>query len=223
MFQFNNAQHDFAKSKMITKFRKIKTQKGALLLELLIVISLVAVILSVGTNAVFLSLRSNKIGGERDVANALASEVLEAVRAATEENWQNIYGLIKSSQHYQIATSSGKWVLNTGDEAISLNGIDYTRYVTIDNVSRDDTTRSVQNSYVSADDDPGTQKVTVTVSWSDGNPVVLYEYFFRWKNKVCNQTSWTGGVGSGAKTCPDTTYGSQDGNLDTSGGQLKLQ
>ncbi|OGI85861.1 hypothetical protein A3A05_00670 [Candidatus Nomurabacteria bacterium RIFCSPLOWO2_01_FULL_41_12] len=190
----------------------------------MVVISVVAVVLSVGTNAVFLSLRSNKIGGERDIANALAFEALEAVRAATEENWQNIYGLIKSSQHYQIATPSGKWELATGDETINLNGIDYTRYVTIDNVSRDDSTRYVQNSYVSAADDPSTQKVTVTVSWSGGNPVVLYEYFFRWKNKVCNQTSWvTGGSGTTVKTCPDTSYDTKDSGVDISTGSLKLQ
>ncbi|OGI67655.1 hypothetical protein A2732_00185 [Candidatus Nomurabacteria bacterium RIFCSPHIGHO2_01_FULL_40_10] len=217
---------------MLNKFKFKKTcppwreekQKGALLLELLVVISVVAVVLSVGTNAVFLSLRSNKIGGERDIANALAFEALEAVRAATEENWQNIYGLIKSSQHYQIATPSGKWELATGDETINLNGIDYTRYVTIDNVSRDDSTRYVQNSYVSAADDPSTQKVTVTVSWSGGNPVVLYEYFFRWKNKVCNQTSWvTGGSGTTVKTCPDTSYDTKDSGVDISTGSLKLQ
>lgn len=211
---------------MINKFKKInKKNKGALLLELLVVISLLAIILSVGANAVFLSMRSNKTSGERDVASALASESMEAVRAIVEEDWNYIYSLTKNSQHYQTVISGGKWILATGDETINLNSIVYTRYITIDNVSRDATTRDVQNTYSGTDDDPGTQKVTVTVSWPDGSPVVMSEYFFRWKNKVCNQADWSGGVGSGEKTCPDTTHGGIDpaGTIDTSGGQLKLQ
>lgn len=209
---------------MINKFqKKHKQNKGALLLELLVVISLLAIILTVGANGVFLSMRSNKVSGERDVASGLASESIEAVRATTEEDWQNIYGLTKSSGHYYPAQSSGKWILTSGDGTVTLNGIDYTRYVTIDNVSRDATTRNVQDTYSNTDDDPSTQKVTATVSWTGGVPVVMSEYFFRWKNMICNQTDWSGGVGSGTKNCPDNTYGSQDGNLDTSGGQLKLQ
>lgn len=203
---------------------KRNTQKGALLLELLIVISLLAIILSLGANAVFLSIRSNKISGERDIANALASESFEAVHAATQENWQNIYGLTKSTQHYQTIPSGGKWVLTAGDEIIVLNNISYTRYVIIDNVSRDATTRDIQTSYSSADDDPSTQKVTVTVSWSGGNPIAVSEYFFRWKNDVCAQTAWTtGGSGDTVKLCSDAGYDTKDAAIDVSGGSLKLQ
>ena len=67
------------------------TKKGSLLLELLIVISLLAIILSVGSQAVFVSLQSGKVSGERDVAMGLANEEFEAVRGSTEENWQTIY------------------------------------------------------------------------------------------------------------------------------------
>jgi type II secretory pathway pseudopilin PulG len=211
---------------MIDKFIKFQKtyQKGALLLELLIVIAILAVILSVVANAVFLSIRSNKAGGERDIASALVSEALEAVRAATEEDWQNIYGLTKSSQHYKTTISSGEWVLSTGDETITINGIAYTRYVVIDNVSRDGTTRLIQTSYSGTDDDPNTQKVTATVSWSGGSPVTSSLYLYRWKNKVCNQTAWTtAGSGNTVRTCPDTNYDTKDAAIDVTGGSLKLQ
>jgi type II secretory pathway pseudopilin PulG len=201
-----------------------KKNKGALLLELLIVIAILAVILAVTVNGVFLSIKSNKTGGERDIAIALASESLEAARATTEEDWQNIYSLTKSTQHYQTTPSGTKWILATGDETLTINNITYTRYVVIDNVSRDSTTHNIQASYSSTDDDPNTQKVTATVSWPGGGPVVSSLYFFRWKNKVCPQTAWTtGGSGNTVKLCSDASYDTKDAEIDVTGGSLKLQ
>jgi type II secretory pathway pseudopilin PulG len=214
---------------MIRKI-KIKKNKGALLLELLIVISVLAIVLSIGANAIYLSGRSNKSSGERDVASALASEALESVRAVADEDWHNIYSLTKSSQHYYPIQSNGKWILTTTveDGDISLNGLIYSRYVVIENACRDEINRNVTgvaSCSVGSSDDPSTQKITVTVNWSGGNPIVISEYFFRWKNKICNQTDWSGGVGSGAKNCPDNTHGgiSPSGTIDVNGGQLKLQ
>lgn len=207
--------------------QKVSANKGGLLLELLIVVSLLALILSVGAQGVFVSLQSGKVSGERDTASALATEGLEAVRAVAEEKWQNIYNLTKASQHYQIIQSGNRWTLGLGDEIISLNNATYTRYVTIGDVSRDPTTRLIESSYTSVNDDPGTQKITVTVTWgpSNGESFSISDFVFRWKNKICNQTDWSGGVGSGVKNCPDTTYESisPSNSIDTSGGQLKLQ
>ena len=201
--------------------------KGSLLLELLIVIALLALILSVGAQGVYVSLQSSKVSGERDTGSALATEGLEAVRGVAEEKWQNIFNLTKASQHYQIALSGTKWTLATGDETIALNNSTYTRYVIIDNVSRDPTTRLVESVYSTANDDPGTQKVTVTVTWgtTGAESFSVTDYFFRWKNKVCNQTDWSGGAGSGVKNCPDTSYESisPSNTINTAGGQLKLQ
>ncbi|MCX6755017.1 MAG: hypothetical protein NT068_00550 [Candidatus Nomurabacteria bacterium] len=208
----------------MNKFNKIKRNTGSLLLELLIVISILAVILSFSANAIFLSMKSNRVSGERDVSSSLASEEIEAVRAVTEEDWQNIYGLTKSIAHYYPTQSSGKWILSSGDGTVILNGITYTRYITIDNVSRDATTRDIENTYISSDDDPSTQKVTAVVSWSGGNSFTTYEYFFRWKNKICGQNAWTtGGSGNTVKNCTDASYDIKDSNIDVSTGVIKLQ
>ena len=202
-----------------------RAKRGSLLLELLIAISVLAVILSVGSQAMFVSIQSGKISGERDVAIGLASEALEAVRGVADEQWQNVYDLTKSTQHYYATSTApaGKWTLAEGDETIAINIATYTRYITIDNVSRDDSTREIENVYVPANDDPNTQKVLVTVSWTGGDPVTISSYIFRWRNKVCKQTDWSGGTGSGAKNCPDMSYGSKDTAIDTAGGTLKLQ
>lgn len=200
-------------------------KKGSLLLELLIVIAILAIILSVGSEAVFVSLQSGKVSGERDIAMGLASEALEAVRGATEESWQNIYGLTgKGSTHYQATStvSMGRWTLAAGDETIKLNNATYTRYVIINNVSRHDTTRAIDPA---GNDDPSTQKVTVTVSWPNADPVTMYEYFFRWKNKVCSQSSWVGNgtPGNSIQTCgTNTTFDTIDATATTTGGTLKL-
>ena len=196
--------------------------RGSLLLELLIVIGLLSIILTIGAQAVSVSLKSGKIAGERDVASGLAGETLEAVRGATEEKWQNLYTLTKTSQNYYATTSVNKWVIATGTETITINNAIYTRYFTVSNVSRDPSTRLIETSYNSANDDPSTQQVAVTVSWTGGVPFTTSDYFIRWKNKVCNQTSWSSSGSSGVKTCPDTTYSSST-NLGTPGESLQIQ
>lgn len=180
-------------------------KRGALLLELLIVIGLLAIILGVGTQAVYVSMQSGKISGERDVALGLVAEALEAVRAVAEEKWQNIYLLTKATEHYKPVQTASAWVLVSGDETIALNNTSYTRYLIVQNVCRETaTTRNItgitdtDGSSVTACTtsggvfDPSTQKITVTASWQGGDSIVISEYFFRWRNKATNQTSWTG-------------------------------
>lgn len=216
------------------KNKKISLNKGALLLELLIVISLLAVILSFGINAMFLSLKSNKVSGERDIANALATESLEAVRATVEENWQNIYSLTKTTQNYYPKQSLGKWVLTTvpGDGTITIGGVVFTRYVVIDNVCRDNSTREVTGLTPctipsTQADDPSTQRVSSIVSWPGSDPITIYEYFFRWKNKVCTQGGWVAGVpGNSTQDCTGTgtNYDSKEDTVFIdSNGSFKLQ
>lgn len=200
-------------------------KKGSLLLELLIVISLLAVILSIGSEAVFVSLKSSKIAGERDVALGLSNEAIEAVKAVTEENWQNIHSLTKETQHYYATSTAslGSWTLVAGDETIVLNNTTYTRYMTIENVSRDNSSRAILDT--GGDNDPSTQKVTVVVSWAGAEPLIASEYFFRWRNKTCGQSSWVGSGLSGntVQACGTTTYDTIDSTVSTSTGTLKLQ
>jgi len=141
------------------------------------------------------------------------------MRSLLEESWSNIYSLTKNTQHYYPTVSGGKWITMTGDETVSINSGSYTRYVVIDNVSRNDSTRNIETTYVSANDDPSTQKITATVVSPSGVSVVIPEYFYRWKNKICTQTAWvTGGSGNTVKTCPDTTYDTKDASIDVSSG-----
>lgn len=212
----------------------VQTQKGALLIELLLVISILAIILSLGAQASLASLTATKVSGDKDVALQLMNETIEAVRSASDEKWQNVYTLTKTSANHHYATSStGKWTLNnSGDEVVRVNGIPYTRYFYVDNVSRDLSTRAIETSYNSAHDDPSTQQVTVSVLWGNANGNVLStsQYISRWRNKTCAQSSWAGGktfpsdpAPSSSCTSPTNTYYNDDGHISNTGGTLKIQ
>jgi type II secretory pathway pseudopilin PulG len=175
--------------------KEYAVKKGALLLELLIVISLIAVIFTVGTQAILVSLRSDKNSSEKDVAYNLASETFGLVRSVAEEDWQNIYFTKDSenySDNYYPLKVSNAWTLSRGDEVVAINGISFTRSITMSNVSRDTTSdRKIEVTYDGARDDPSTQKVTVTISWPGGDPLVINGYLFRWKNKLMTLTPET--------------------------------
>lgn len=200
-------------------------QSGQLLLEILIVISVVAIVAGLASQMVVVSMRANKIASERNVALGLAEEIFEAVRNVGAERWQNIYSLGKgSANHYYPQQSGGKWILATGEETVNINGLDYYRYFIIDDTSRDSTTRDIEAIYNSSNDDPSTQKITVYVNWGEGENISFSEYATRWRNKVCSQTDWSGGINNGPLSCPANFYSSENGDVDlTSPTILKIK
>ena len=128
-----------------------------------------------------------------------------------------------------------KWTLTLGTENVALNNTAYTRSVIIENVNRcldigADGARNIASSTVCSPatnyvDDPSTQKITVTVSWTGGNPITVSEYVFRWKNKACKQTDWSGLYASGdmVLSCGSARFDTVDSAISTSTGTLKLE
>src|SRR5687768_3525718 len=94
------------------KYPKQNSQSGQLLLEILIIIGIVAVIVGLGAQFIYLSLRSNKAANEKNVALGLLSETLEAVRGSATEKWQNLYTLTHATQDYYPSQSAGKWIIS---------------------------------------------------------------------------------------------------------------
>lgn len=108
----------------------LKSRKGQLLLEVLFTIAVAGIILGVGANLVLLGLRSNKVSIERETAQGLADEAIEAIRANAFERWtcgtpagscseKFIYDLNKGSSnlYYPVKDSDTdvayKWVNHT--------------------------------------------------------------------------------------------------------------
>lgn len=209
----------------------LKGKPGSLLLELLIVIGIVAIVVPIIAQVVMSSLNVNKWSTENKVAIDLADEVTKAVEGVVFAKWQNIYDLNKGqASHYFTIKSNGAWIINTGQEALNVNNINFTRFFSVFNVCRNDLTRAIiidSNAPpcpAGSSDDPSTQKITVTVSWQNDALSVTKDYYLtRWRNQVCHQTNWSG-TSSDVATCPSTVYESAT-NIDVNStpGSLMLQ
>jgi type II secretory pathway pseudopilin PulG len=208
--------------------------RGALLLEILVVIGVLAIIVSFGSQLFLTSARSNKWARERNVALGLAEEVLEGVRGVASEDWLNIYKPPNgsgdsaadkgSSHHYYLQATGTKWVVLSGDETVTMDGMNYTRYFVIENTSRGAADGNIESAYTSADDDPSTQKITINISWSGAEPLSMVQYLTRWRNKVCVQSNWSAGAVAGTSSCAGEGYGSIDTNIDVgTAGSIKLK
>lgn len=199
---------------MVSKFgmRQPLYHQGSVLAEAIIALALVAVM---GALVVELASTSNRLGGsstERLTSLRLAEEGLEVMRAIAQGNngdsqgWNRIYrppdGMgnavsDKGATHpYRLAQSAGIWILAPGEEIVSLNGKSYARKIVIENVSRNGSS-DIESTYSLVNDDPATQKITVTVAASSTSPVVLVYYMTRYLNEGSRQTNWQGGINAG--------------------------
>lgn len=207
--------------------------RGQLLAEVLISMAFVTVIVAAGAQLFLVGGTSSKSATERNVAQGLIQETLDAARAVAESRWLNMYKppsgdsdpiTAKGSvNHYHVQISGSSWALISGDENVTMNGIQYTRYFYIENVSRDPTTRAIESVYNASNDDPSTQKITIVASWQGAAPITASEFITRWRNRICVQTNWNGGVSASVVTCPTTVFGSAQSGIDTStSGTVKL-
>ena len=212
--------------------RRAGSQRGQSMLEILIVIALVVTLATLGAELIVTSLRSNKITSERDVGLRTAEEMFEGISAAATEDFENVYNLTKGTTQHRVVQSMGKWVIEVGTQDVSLNGITYTRYFTVQNICRATGTRDITGITDSSGadatcmtsgggHDPSTQRITAFVEWSSGETLVSYEYISRWRNKLCKQTTWST-VGSGPDDCPTTEYESST-NVTFPGGGASIE
>lgn len=207
--------------------KKRTSQAGFSLFEVLIAISVFAVIGVVAAQLIGISLQSNTTSGQKTVALQLTQETAEALDALAGESWQNIYGLSKgSANHYYATVSGSKWATSTGDELLTINDGPYKRYFYIENVSRDSGGAIVSSGGAN---DPSTQKATAVASWqNDGGmdigAATTTKYLMRARNAAATQTSWSGSTppSSGEDGVFGDNYASQDGNIATAGGAIQL-
>ena len=143
---------------------KNKNSAGFSLFEILIAIAVFATMGLAAAQLISVSLQADKAGGQKTVGAKLVSEEREGGNAIATEQWNNIYALNKgSANHYYAIVSSGKWATSTGNELITANDLEYTRYFYVENVSR--TSGAIDITYNGANDDPSTQKITAVATW----------------------------------------------------------
>ncbi|MEK7493567.1 MAG: prepilin-type N-terminal cleavage/methylation domain-containing protein [Patescibacteria group bacterium] len=210
--------------------KKCVSQAGFSLFEVLIAISVFAVIGVVAAQLIGISLQSNTTSGQKTVALQLTQETAEALDALAGESWQNIYGLSKgSANHYYATVSGSKWATSTGDELLTINDGSYKRYFYVENVSRDSGGAIVPSG---GNNDPSTQKATVVASWQNDGGIDIgaattTKYLMRARNTAATQTGWAySGQGSnptsGETADFNSDYASYTGGISTSTGSITL-
>lgn len=223
--------------------KNIFNQKGALLMEILLAVTIGAIIIGAVAGLVYVSSKSGQQSGAKSAAISLAEEGLEAIQSIGESDWHDIYlppsglGDFQSDKGalkpYYVYKNGSSWALekviagNEGD--VLVDNMIYTRNIYIENVDRKkiperpictETETCLPSEKVN---DPSTQKIRVVVSRTGSADVVLEEYLTRWKNETSSQSDWSGGPGQADFVDP-SKYGSDDGNIDTSiPGSLKLK
>ncbi len=206
---------------------KKNIQKAQLLLELLLAIAIFAAVGLTFTTMLDNSISYSKYFKDYTIASGLLVELQERAKSLADSNWNAIYNTIKGSCydttcHYKIIQNGNQWQIEQGEENITLNGITYTRYLTVYNVQRDSQTNAIVES--GGTEDPLTQKIVVYIKWKDKSKS-LTSYITRAYEETTNQTDWKNGpVGEKVSTQTTTTF-STSSLIDyyTTSGQIQLQ
>jgi len=166
------------------KFQIKNSERGSILLEAFIAITVISlafgVLLDIGT----LSVKTSTSIQQSSQANFLLKENMEAARSFRDGTTWSINGLgtvnTGSANPYYFILDTGispnKWILTSGTETTGI----FTRKIIFDKVSRDPSTQNIENTYNSSHDDSNTKKVTVTVDFS-GKTLNLITYLTNWK------------------------------------------
>lgn len=163
-----------------------KKENGFIFLEILIAAGLISIVfillLGIGFSTVNLA---GSIQKTTEV-DSLIKEEFEAVRSFREGTTWNTNGLgmvtTGSANPYYTALDTTvtppKWKLNSGTETLGV----FTRKVIFDKVSRDLTTKNIENPYNAAHDDPDTRKITVIVTFGAKTYQVV-SYLTNWNKE----------------------------------------
>jgi prepilin-type N-terminal cleavage/methylation domain-containing protein len=200
----------------------MSSQKGQTLIEVLIGITIGAVVIGGAAGLISVTLRSNLQNKSYQVASSLNQELINNVMSFTQANWRNIYDLNKSPAQYYLSVSGTGFAAIAGAENVVVEGTTYARSFTVSNVNRD----ASGNISDVGTNDPSTQKITATTSWQAGNQSVFFvKYLTRTGNAVFRQMDWSGGSGQeGPLVTPNNRFAtSTDIDFTSAPGAIKIQ
>lgn len=137
-----------------------RTSLGQSLIELIITISLLAILLPV-LGYGFIVARDGKVQQQQRLkATALMKEAIEAVRSVRSQGWNDF----AVNGDYHAVISGNSWSLVA--EPAEING--FNQLINISDAYRNEITEELVNSPGKAD--PSTKKITVTISWNIPQP-----------------------------------------------------
>jgi len=209
--------------------RRFSNIKGQSILEIIIALAVGAILIVGAVTALSSSLRVDTDITGQQTALFLSQELINNVSNFANSNWRNIYDLAKSPTKFHLTVTAGSFATSSGTEAVSMNNIDFTRYFTVESVSRNG--GSIEAVYNIANDDPSTQKVNVFTTWvvnGDTATSSLQKYLTRHGNLVFVQTDWNDGATYPTVekvTLPNSTYKkfATSTSIATTTGAIKIE
>jgi len=212
-------------------------QQGQSLIELIVGITLAVILIGAASGTAALVLKSNMQTKRLETATNLSRELSDNLRSFADADWRNLYDLLHGSgNHYYLNATSSPFTTSTGDQAVTVESVSYTRYFYVENVNRDlcgagnvttdaTTTCTGGPNTTGVTDDPSTQRVTVVATWpGTATGVQLVEYLTRNRNTTLTQTDWSGGASQeGPISEANNKFGSST-SVDSTGtaGSIKL-
>lgn len=170
--------------KINSNHKKNILPSGYVLLEIVVVISIVSLVLVSLFGAIIYPFKVNIVAQQTLQAHLLAQDTLEAARSFrdnTEWGVDGINTLTTGDSHsyypkiQQLATST-ILTLTPGTETLN----NFTRWLIIENVSRDPITKDIETVYNVLNNDSYTKKVIAYVNWDD-QQIELITYLTNWK------------------------------------------
>lgn len=216
---------------------------GQSLIEVLIAISVGAILIGAATTAIIPVLKSNMETFTVQTAGSLAQEYLDNIQSLAEYDWYKIYNPPASkgaSSQFYLFPTGVSYAITSGATSTVAEGRIFTRYFSVENVNRNlcgvgDITADAVTSCASGPgnfgsaEDPSTQKITSVVSWtaggSVGGSINKVQYFTRSQNKVFVQSDWSAGAGQeGPITAENNKFASSTNvNFSTTTGSIIIQ
>lgn len=163
--------------------RTLGRQTGALLLELLIGLALLAIFTPVLVSSIIITREGAPEYSQRQTAIRKLTSMQDALRSVREESWQNV----ATAGTYHIAEQNGSWILAAGP----LTEDDFTQSITISDSYRDAQGVITQ---LGGTLDPSTKSVVLEVSWTQPNPdsISAQAYLTRYLDNITfTQTTQT--------------------------------
>jgi len=166
---------------IITNYNKQDLIKGASVIEIVIVISVLVVVLTSIFLLLNFSLRTSDLQRNTVGATAIAQETIEAARNFRDQTDWNVDGLgvltIGSDYYPETAGNPLIWTMIAGQENIDI----FTRSVVFSRVYRDGND-SIADAGI---EDSDSRKLTITVSWQENGQsreVKIITYLTNWSN-----------------------------------------
>jgi hypothetical protein len=214
-----------------TEFEVLGPRRGQSLLEVILGLTIGAILIGAGALAVSSILQANFTLQKSQSASALNQELMNQLRTFAGANWQNLASLPRgSSTPYHLVASGSALAATSGQEAVVNDANSFTRFFTVENACREVGAQGLLTGStpcaVGSVNDPSAQYVVVYTRWQSGGrtgEVKSNEYLTRWDNAVFRQSDWSGGPGeTGALTEPGNRFATS-ANIDvTSTGTLRV-